>query len=900
MDIYKSGGEYLCHLAHSLGYKTPTEDGCVVNLILYKEEDNIIYQSSQILDREYISRNNTDEIIRVCDDEVEKKICYPWIKQNSMDTIRLWRNEVQIKKNYKHKSQRISRMSNRDIRNSKYRNYNAPEESFRMEFPIWLLEDRKRNEDVLNEFDYNFIVNNRYLSNAAIEDISTNNYENSSHKNICYVTMLRNPLNRAVSQWEYERSIDNFLPEALSFSEYLDQYLNDNFMVRSLCGTSCLYAKDITFREYKKALNNMKNMDAILIMENYEESLYLLEKKCTGHRKWSKFEMDVQKYEENKINALSDMKGKPHEWIVKLKEKHRWDNLLYTEARRTFHSSMTFHYKSYVSEFDDPDEPKDTENTKQYDNNEERYLYYKNMHDSPNEQYQNEGFSQISDIHARYISDYAHLYEYFKVLTIPSLGNNHLRIKSPSIITTSNGGHRIIFNLINDNICEGYIVSSRIDTNLSKEDINEIPIVPFDIDGDKYEEDNFYRVSEERNELFNPSRGLSLIPLPFEREISHNYLDDNSIKFTGAEYVKAINSPDGKQAYIIFNCKTKEGNSRIAIIDYNKDPTHVVLLSIRGNEMNKIEKNWAPFFVSHEKYMDGINRHKGSAFSVDFYVNRERLTDYVLHFLYRIGPTIILACPDLPTAFKEQYDSVECYVVETKTNDIKDGMIPILSDFDKDISLMGSSPLIEYQWPFYVGMVHSKVHSLKGERHGTFWQPCYRSQLIIIDMEQMLPVHLSKSIQYPNNFFDGMIRYDAEDTYNHHAISIYNSNHKWYMGIDFDEQYPVIAEIIDLDKYLNSIIHGRDNTNEKNDMTYYGNGRNAKFIKNSDGGNKDKLTIKTDPYFIHKMVNEMESAKKCSQKRMKTSPIWHRIQSKCKIGEKPSLNWTQKKIETKK
>jgi len=149
---------------------------------------------------------------------------------------------------------------------------------------------------------------------------------------------------------------------------------------------------------------------------------------------------------------------------------------------------------------------------------------------------------------------------------------------------------------------------------------------------------------------------------------------------------------------------------------------------------------------------------------------------------------------------------------------------------------------------------------------------------MVMDMENMLPVHLSESIHFSNDFVHGLKRMHAHDTYNHYATGLYNAGSRWYIGIDFDDQHPVIGELTNLEEYLHQKVRS-------DGLTYYGNGESARKVSG------EHLHIQTHPHDIHDVVNKMDSAKTCSQKRMKTAPSWYKTQTRCARVPKTNLDW---------
>lgn len=67
---------------------------------------------------------------------------------------------------------------------------------------------------------------------------------------ITYVVVLRDPIDRIISNWLHDSSNDADLPAFTNFSEYVSTFVRHEFAVRSLCGPACISAAEITLVHY--------------------------------------------------------------------------------------------------------------------------------------------------------------------------------------------------------------------------------------------------------------------------------------------------------------------------------------------------------------------------------------------------------------------------------------------------------------------------------------------------------------------------------------------------------------------------------------------------------------------------------------------------------------------------
>ena len=709
VHMHKAGGTQLCSIAKSIGYSISGSRNCGPTT---KQSSNPIDTMNM-----YVSKalGHEEDKVVMCRKRSPPDKCNPWLRVNPFDQARIW-----------------------PLRGKAYE----------LELPLWLYEIEEEHDRVLNDSMATFMANERYLSNVVQKKLRSDN------RNMCYVVMLRDPFDRSISHWRHDGKSRINLPRSTSFDDYIEGYLRNNLMTRTLCGSTCLDKEALDVKDYELALRALHLMDAVLITEQYAESLDVLQKVCgspSSSKKWTDY-METARQQGPKIYELEGRQKRL------LSKKNRWDIALYKEAKRIFSG-----------------EKKIEENLPLL-------------------------------LNTRFVSEYRDLGPAF---TSAVGAENSVRIKFPSIFRTSAGGYRILFNLRNDRICEGYLVTARVDLR------DNVSVIPYSVN----DEDKFVYPTEKRRELFNGKRGLSTIPFTFPRVKT----------FTGPEDPRSINSPDGSMAFLIFNCKRDDGKRGMVVIDYNSDPSVGVFLSIRGQETRGEEKNWSPFFVSKKHY-------KGK--SED---------EWILHFIYSIEPTFILACPDVPKALKSKRKNVDCELVTKEPFSRSD-------HFAQQVLVRGSSSFIEYRWPYYVGLTHTRIPMLKG-CNTRFCKSCYRAQLMIMDMEQMRPIHLSESLTFPPEFVHGLNRLDAKDSYNHYTTGLYLDKDQWYIGLDVDDQHPTLGILTNMNEYVEDVLDRTLHTYEN----------------------------------IHQRARSMASTQTCSEERMKTAPDWAKDQSRCKSRKKPSL-----------
>jgi hypothetical protein len=657
---------------------------------------------------------------------------------------------------------------------------------YELEIPLWLYTDQDEHERVIQESQATFFSNERYLSPVALSELS----KTPDNRPYCYVVILRDPLDRVVSHWKHDLRGRINIPRDTGLIGYIQEYHRDNLMTRTLCGSSCAEKTELDQNDYDKAVVNMHHMDVVMLTERYNKGLSRIQRVC-GNDHWT----SAETHHASSTNARKEMDKNQKK---QLKDANRWDIMLYEEAMR----------------IDDEDTMED-----KVDVADERKRKRKKKGGGKKKPIAvDRGDQRKSDVDIQFVSDYQSLGPLYR----PSVAADQVvRIKFPSLFRTSAGGFRLLFNLRNDYICEGYLVTARVDMN------NGVSVVPYSENA----EDSFVYPEGERKELFNGKRGISTIPFHFPRA---------RFTFTGPEDPRAATSPDGVMAYLVFNCRNAQGRRQMAVIDYNADPSTGVFLSIREHPTRGTEKNWSPFFVSRNR------------------TNYGNVTeDWILHFVYSIGPTYVLACPGISQALANRVYRIDCELLNPEG-------FTRLDHFARRVIVRGSSNMVEYRWPYYVGLTHTRLPVL-GKCKGAMCKPCYRAQWVLFDMEQMDVVFLSQGLHFPPAFVQGMGRSDAYDSYNHYTTGLYvdqsvSSGPIWYIGMDVDDYHPTLGILRNFPQVIDRVLDGKSLLDPLGDS-------------------------------IHDTARSMDSARTCSQNRMTGMTQWRVAQSKCKGRGKTKLLW---------
>lgn len=241
------------------------------------------------------------------------------------------------------------------------------------------------------------------------------------------------------------------------------------------------------------------------------------------------------------------------------------------------------------------------------------------------------------------------------------------------------------------------------------------------------------------------------------------------------------------KVYVIFTCVFNEPNIQRGIAITEFDNYNPILLKIKNNQFNHVEKNWSPFVKENE-----------------------------LYFMYNVDPLVIL-----------KYDFNEeglCDIIFTQNN--------IQLPFDVNNKyLRGGSNLIHYQNEYYIGGCHSRLHY-----NGIY----YNTHIILLDTIKWKIVYLSKPIMYhkpkdltldciPNTTIinhKSILPYHSTNLHNIQApCSMYIKDSKYYITVDINCHITLLYElIIDI-----PIKDNEYSINEIENMTYM---YNKTFIDN--------------------------------------------------------------------
>ena len=243
--------------------------------------------------------------------------------------------------------------------------------------------------------------------------------------------------------------------------------------------------------------------------------------------------------------------------------------------------------------------------------------------------------------------------------------------------------------------------------------------------------------------------------LYFKREDWNNY----------KEYAFDIGGEDPRliilnnKVYVVFTCVFNDNDIHrgIAITEFeNYNP---ILLKLKNNKFNNIEKNWAPFVKDNE-----------------------------LYFIYNFDPLVIL---------KYDFNSHGlCDIVFTQNN--IELPINVNSKF-----LRGGSNLIHYKNEYFIGACHSRVHY-----NGIY----YNTHFILLDTKKWKIIYLSKPIMYNYNHNNDLKLNLIENTniINHkstlpyhsnilHNIqapcSLYLNNEKYFLTVDINCHITLLFEL---------------------------------------------------------------------------------------------------------
>jgi len=173
-------------------------------------------------------------------------------------------------------------------------------------------------------------------------------FDVSTEPQVVYVTCLRNPITRMVSQYHYlktgtkpvigeDTSLEQYLLFIKNQSRIREIHFADNLMVRQLSGTDTIYEippGEVNAGHLGRAIQNLQNFSVVLIMEALEQTGRDLER-VLGWR-------DIDDLISNRKNARavaddgSYYRGISGEAMHLLLEMNKWDLILYHEAIKLY------------------------------------------------------------------------------------------------------------------------------------------------------------------------------------------------------------------------------------------------------------------------------------------------------------------------------------------------------------------------------------------------------------------------------------------------------------------------------------------------------------------------------------------------------------------------------------
>lgn len=156
-----------------------------------------------------------------------------------------------------------------------------------------------------------------------------------------YVTVLRNPVERVISEYYYMKQKgfyyqDLILKENLSLADYLDhpktKYLN-NLQTRLISGIKYENGDEVNEEIYEVALENLRKMRTIGISERFSESLALF----SVILDWKKIPIYTKANQNDERPKIETLDKKTLEQI---REREKYDIDLYKEALNIFESQL--------------------------------------------------------------------------------------------------------------------------------------------------------------------------------------------------------------------------------------------------------------------------------------------------------------------------------------------------------------------------------------------------------------------------------------------------------------------------------------------------------------------------------------------------------------------------------
>lgn len=187
--------------------------------------------------------------------------------------------------------------------------------------------DRPLNPDL----NYRHIVSDTQLSNAG--DIF-NALKNEKYQDYKIFMMLRNPLDRLLSEYYYFRESDRFMsllkPRPKSFEEYALHAQSANYVISFLLGNKIYVQRRPSKEDFEQVLNGIENLNITIgLFEEFKKSLDLFEREIGV--KWPKVIANkrvtiIRPEKENIATSL----------IRKIEKHHALDYKLYAYAQERF------------------------------------------------------------------------------------------------------------------------------------------------------------------------------------------------------------------------------------------------------------------------------------------------------------------------------------------------------------------------------------------------------------------------------------------------------------------------------------------------------------------------------------------------------------------------------------
>ena len=219
------------------------------------------------------------------------------------------------------------------------------------------------------------------------------------------------------------------------------------------------------------------------------------------------------------------------------------------------------------------------------------------------------------------------------------------------------------------------------------------------------------------------------------------------------------------KVYVIFTCVFNHNNIHRGIAVTEFDNYNPILLKIKNNKFNNMEKNWAPFVKENE-----------------------------LYFIYNFDPLVILK-------YDFNNDGL-CDIIFTQDN--VELPINVSSKF-----LRGGSNLIHYKNEYFIGACHSRIHY-----NGVY----YNTHVILLDTIKWKIIYLSKPIMYHYNTNTNTNTNNLKinclnntNIINHKSIlphhsdvlhniqapcSLYMKNNKYFLTVDINCHITLLYELI--------------------------------------------------------------------------------------------------------